>query len=118
MFLIFQSIYTFAALPMDLIDAATSGLSDAVCSVMEPGKLRSLITDGIIAGVGGVLIFLPQIALLFLFLALLEEHLLLKQYHLKESQGITFKRLFLFTQVTLAILKLFRLTSQERSRHF
>ncbi|MGI9468771.1 MAG: ferrous iron transport protein B [Rubripirellula sp.] len=73
MFLIFQSIYTFAALPMDLIDAATSGLSDAVCSVMEPGQLRSLITDGIIAGVGGVLIFLPQIALLFLFLALLED---------------------------------------------
>ncbi len=73
MFLIFQSIYTFAAWPMDLIDAATSGLSDAVCSVMEPGKLRSLITDGIIAGVGGVLIFLPQIALLFLFLALLED---------------------------------------------
>lgn len=58
---------------MDLIDAATSGLSDAVCSVMEPGQLRSLITDGIIAGVGGVLIFLPQIALLFLFLALLED---------------------------------------------
>ena len=73
MFLIFQSIYTFAAWPMDLIDAATSGLSDAVCSVMAPGKLRSLITDGIIAGVGGVLIFLPQIALLFLFLALLED---------------------------------------------
>ena len=40
---------------------------------MAPGKLRSLITDGIIAGVGGVLIFLPQIALLFLFLALLED---------------------------------------------
>lgn len=73
MFLIFQSIYTFAAIPMDLIDAATSGLTDVVCAVMEPGKLRSLITDGIIAGVGGVLIFLPQIALLFLFLALLED---------------------------------------------
>lgn len=73
MFLIFQSIYTFAAWPMDLIDAATTGITDAVCSVMEPGKLRSLITDGIIAGVGGVLIFLPQIALLFLFLALLED---------------------------------------------
>jgi len=73
MFLIFQSIYTFAALPMDLIDAGTSGMSDAICSVMQPGMLRSLITDGIIAGVGGVLIFLPQIALLFLFLALLED---------------------------------------------
>jgi len=73
MFLIFQAIYTFAGWPMDLIDAATSGISDAVCLTMPPGMLRSLITDGIIAGVGGVLIFLPQIALLFLFLAILED---------------------------------------------
>ena len=67
MFLIFQSIYTFAAWPMDLIDAGTSGLSDAVCSVMEPGKLRSLITDGIIAGVGGVLISCHKLLYCFCF---------------------------------------------------
>ena len=73
MFLIFQSIYTFAAWPMDLIDAASTWMSDIVCATIAPGMLRSLITDGIIAGVGGVLIFLPQIALLFLFLALLED---------------------------------------------
>ena len=73
MFLIFQTIYTFAGWPMDLIDAASSWMSDSICAVMAPGMLRSLITDGIIAGVGGVLIFLPQIALLFLFLALLED---------------------------------------------
>lgn len=73
MFLIFQSIYSFASWPMDRIDEATGAISDTVTSWMAPGMLRSLITDGVIAGVGGVLIFLPQIALLFFFLALLED---------------------------------------------
>ena len=73
MFLIFQSIYSFASWPMDMIDAATGFASDAVSSSMPPGMLRSLLTDGVIAGVGGVLIFLPQIALLFFFLAVLED---------------------------------------------
>lgn len=73
MFLIFQSIYTFASWPMDLIDGVTGFLGDAVAASMGPGMLRSLITDGVIAGVGGVLIFLPQIALLFFFLAVLED---------------------------------------------
>ena len=73
MFLIFQSIYSFASWPMDRIDEATGAISDTITSLMAPGMLRSLITDGVIAGVGGVLIFLPQIALLFFFLALLED---------------------------------------------
>lgn len=73
MFLIFQCIYAWAGIPMDLIDGATGIAADGVRSIMPPGMLRSLITDGVIAGVGGVLIFLPQIALLFLFLALLED---------------------------------------------
>ncbi|MFK8114431.1 MAG: ferrous iron transport protein B [Rubripirellula sp.] len=73
MFLIFQAIYSFASIPMDLIDAITTFVSDTISSSMAPGMLRSLLTDGVIAGVGGVLIFLPQIALLFLFLALLED---------------------------------------------
>ncbi len=73
MFVIFQSIYSLAGWPMDLIDGATGWISESVTSVMSPGMLRSLITDGIIAGVGGVLIFLPQIALLFFFLAILED---------------------------------------------
>lgn len=73
MFLVFQSIYSVASWPMDRIDEATSLLSDGVASLLRPGMLRSLITDGVIAGVGGVLIFLPQIALLFFFLALLED---------------------------------------------
>lgn len=73
MFMIFQAIYSFASMPMDLIDAGTTLVSDAVTGAMSPGMLRSLLTDGVIAGVGGVLIFLPQIALLFFFLALLED---------------------------------------------
>lgn len=73
MFAIFQSIYSLAGLPMDAIDAATGFVSDLVASSMGPGMLRSLLTDGVIAGVGGVLIFLPQIALLFFFLAVLED---------------------------------------------
>ena len=73
MFLIFQSIYSFASWPMDLIENATTFVSDRITDSMPPGMLRSLITDGVIAGVGGVLIFLPQIALLFFFLAILED---------------------------------------------
>lgn len=73
MFLIFQSIYSLASWPMDAIDAATGFVTDIVTASMGPGMLRSLLTDGVIAGVGGVLIFLPQIALLFFFLALLED---------------------------------------------
>ena len=73
MFAIFQSIYSFASIPMDAIDGLSGWVTDSVVGLMPPGVLRSLITDGIIAGVGGVLIFLPQIALLFLFLALLED---------------------------------------------
>jgi ferrous iron transport protein B len=73
MFAIFQSIYSFASIPMDAIEGLTGWVSDSVIAMMPPGMLRSLITDGIIAGVGGVLIFLPQIAFLFLFLALLED---------------------------------------------
>ncbi len=73
MLIIFQSIYAFSSIPMDLIDAGTGLVSEIVASWMGPGMLRSLLTDGVIAGVGGVLIFLPQIALLFFFLAILED---------------------------------------------
>lgn len=73
MLLIFQSIYSFAAIPMEWIESGTDAIADAVRSWMEPGMLRSLIVDGVLAGVGSVLVFLPQIALLFLFIALLED---------------------------------------------
>lgn len=73
MFLIFQFIYAWSGIPMAAIEAAQDLVSAQVQSVMPPGTLRSLIVDGVIAGVGSVVIFLPQIAMLFLFLALLED---------------------------------------------
>jgi ferrous iron transport protein B len=73
MFVIFQTIYSLAGWPMEQIENVSAAASQAVVSLMEPGMLRSMITDGVIAGVGGVLVFLPQIALLFLFLAILED---------------------------------------------
>jgi len=73
MLFIFQCIYSFATWPMDWIEGGIAWIGDQVAGSMEPGVLRSLIVDGVIAGVGGVLVFVPQIALLFLFLAILED---------------------------------------------
>ena len=73
MFIVFQFMNSFASIPMDAIDAIAGWLADSMNGVMGPGMLRSLLVDGVIAGVGGVLIFLPQIALLFFFLAVLED---------------------------------------------
>ncbi len=73
MLLIFQCIYAWSGIPMTGIEAAQGWITGLIESVMSPGVLRSLLVDGVIAGVGGVLIFLPQIALLFLFLAILED---------------------------------------------
>ncbi len=71
--LIFQTIFTWATVPMDLLDAGFGSLGDAVRTGMPEGILTDLIVDGIIAGVGGVLVFLPQILLLFLFISVLED---------------------------------------------
>ena len=73
MFVIFQALYSWSGPLMDLVEAGQSYLSGQVSSRVPPGSLRSLLVDGVIAGVGGVLIFLPQIALLFLFIAILED---------------------------------------------
>jgi ferrous iron transport protein B len=73
MTLIFQSIFSWAEPVMDLVDASFSGLAELVGSGMSEGPLRSLITSGVIGGVGSVLIFLPQIMILFLFIAILED---------------------------------------------
>ena len=70
---IFFSIFRFAEYPMDLIDGGVAALAEAVKSWMPEGDLRDLITDGAIAGVGGVVIFLPQILILFFFIGLLED---------------------------------------------
>lgn len=73
MFLVFQAISTLAGPLMDGTEAVFGFAGDAVRSVLPAGPLRSLIVDGAIAGVGGVLVFLPQICLLFLFIAILED---------------------------------------------
>jgi ferrous iron transport protein B len=70
---IFQFIYAIAAWPMDLIDGAFAGLSEWLSSAMPEGVFTDLLTQGIIPGIGGVLIFVPQIAILFFFIAILEE---------------------------------------------
>lgn len=71
--LMFQSIFWLAKYPMDGIEAAVDALAHWVGSSMPPGDLNDLVTRGAIAGVGSVVIFLPQICLLFLFIGLLED---------------------------------------------
>jgi ferrous iron transport protein B len=71
--LIFQSIFDWATVPMDYIDGFFAEASSFVKTQLPKGVLNDLITEGIIPGIGGVLIFIPQIAILFLFIAILEE---------------------------------------------
>lgn len=71
--LVFQTIFSWANLPMNLIDHVFGAFGDAVRSHLRPGMLTDLLTDGVIAGVGGVLVFLPQILLLFFFISILED---------------------------------------------
>ncbi|HKR00342.1 MAG TPA: ferrous iron transport protein B, partial [Pyrinomonadaceae bacterium] len=73
MLLVFQTIFSWASLPMDLIDYGFGRLGEAVGGLLSPGLLRDLLVDGVIAGVGGVIVFLPQILLLFFFIAILED---------------------------------------------
>lgn len=73
MLIVFQSIFAWAELPMTLIDEGFGALGDAVRAMLPAGLFADLIVDGVIKGVGGVLVFLPQICLLFLFIALLED---------------------------------------------
>lgn len=70
---IFQFIYVISSVPMDLIDSAFANLSAWSASVLPEGIFTDLLTQGIIPGIGGVVIFIPQIALLFLFMGILEE---------------------------------------------
>ncbi len=70
---IFQAIYDWAQVPMDFIDGTFASLSEWVNNTLPPGIFTSLLAEGIIAGIGGVVIFIPQIAFLFLFIAILEE---------------------------------------------
>jgi ferrous iron transport protein B len=71
--IVFQAIFAWASYPMDALDAATAATIEWVKSVLPEGILNDLITDGILAGIGGVIIFIPQIAILFALVAILEE---------------------------------------------
>ncbi len=71
--LIFQTIFSWSSLPMDLLEQGFGALAEAVKGSMPEGILADLVADGMIAGVGGVVVFLPQILLLFFFISLLED---------------------------------------------
>lgn len=73
MFLIFQAVYAWAAPLMDLIEGGTKALGAWIGGTLPEGPLNSLLVDGIIAGLGGVVVFLPQILILFAFILALEE---------------------------------------------
>lgn len=73
MFLIFQTIFTVAAYPMEWIDGGVGWVGDWVRTHLPHGDVQDLLADGVIAGVGAVIVFLPQILLLFLFISLLED---------------------------------------------
>lgn len=73
LFVIFNAIFSWAQYPMDLIQSGIGWLSQEISMVMPPGLLRSLLTDGVIAGVGAILIFFPQIIILVFFLSIFED---------------------------------------------
>ena len=73
LFFVFQAVFSWAATPMDLIDAGVASLAEWVRGSMPEGPLRSLLADGIISGVGSVIVFLPQILILFAFILALED---------------------------------------------
>ncbi|WP_311222690.1 MULTISPECIES: ferrous iron transporter B [unclassified Acidovorax] len=73
LFLMFQAVFSWAEAPMGWIEATTAAAGAGVNAHMGEGALRSLLTDGIIAGAGGVIVFLPQILILFFFILVLED---------------------------------------------
>ena len=73
LFLIFQAVFSWANLPMDAIKAGMEALGGWTTAHLAPGPLRSLLVDGVIAGAGFVVVFLPQILILFFFILVLED---------------------------------------------
>jgi ferrous iron transport protein B len=73
LFLMFQAVFSWATWPMDAIKAGMEALADLVRNNLADGPLRSLLVDGVLAGAGGVLVFLPQILILFFFILVLED---------------------------------------------
>jgi ferrous iron transport protein B len=72
MFLMFQAVFSWSVVPADALEAATLQLGQAIGDALPHGWLRSMIVDGMFAGVGAVIVFLPQILILFLFILILE----------------------------------------------
>lgn len=70
---IFQTIFNWSSIPMDAIDSFFVDLSEILKEQLPPGLFTALLTEGILAGLGGIVIFIPQIAFLFLFISILEE---------------------------------------------
>ncbi|MFZ9504002.1 MAG: ferrous iron transport protein B [Cyclobacteriaceae bacterium] len=73
LFLIFQSIFAWATVPMDFIDSGFANLSNWLAQLLPEGPLFDLITQGLVPGIGGIVIFIPQIAILFALISILEE---------------------------------------------
>ena len=73
LFLMFQAVFSWARAPQNLINSGVQSLAAHLSSVLPPGPLRGLLLDGVIAGTGSVLVFLPQILILFLFILALED---------------------------------------------
>ncbi len=73
LFLIFQAIFAWATVPMDFIDSGFASLSAYLKDALPAGPLTNLLADGIVPGIGGIIIFVPQIAILFAFISILEE---------------------------------------------
>ncbi|MES1261504.1 MAG: ferrous iron transport protein B, partial [Acidobacteriota bacterium] len=73
MFVVFQALYSWSKPLMDLCEVAQGWIGEFVAGAVPPGPLQSLLIDGVIGGVGSVLVFLPQIVILFFFIALLED---------------------------------------------
>ena len=73
LYFIFQSIFTWAIIPMDWINSGVAWVGNQVLNLMSAGMLRDLLVEGVIAGVGAILIFLPQILILMFFMTLLED---------------------------------------------
>ena len=73
LFLVFQAVFAWAEVPMGLIEAVTASVGEFASQALPDSWLRSLIVDGVIAGAGGVLVFLPQIVILYFFILVLEE---------------------------------------------
>ena len=73
MFLLFQAIYSWASIPMNFIDLSFSKIAIYISNIIPEGPINSLISEGIIPGIGGIVIFIPQIAILFAFISIMED---------------------------------------------